>query len=212
MEEKRVSKRINGKVVKVYEVDGKFYRTKKEAGLARKRHSERSDKKCVSHNNVITVALRLCEETEIPLITILESVYASTGDAAVLKQMQLVAATKLALYRCIFVSGCGASARMYREVTTTAKQLAFKFLMEFYPDELYRISNKSEKRFRVGRVQRENKYLGDIDGYDEMKDKAGYAKYCAAGKPPFTQLSGGKVYTETERRQLRAQFGVTRWV
>lgn len=49
------------------------------------------------------------------------------------------------------------------------------------------------------------------EAFDAEADAAGYAEYVAAGKPPFTELSGGHIYTEAERNSIRAQYGITRW-
>ena len=169
----RVSRRINGRVVKGYLVDGKFYRTKAEAGLSRKphkQHRQRSDKKPVSQNNVVQVALKLLGEYEVPLVTALEAAYRDTGDAETLNLLRLIGATKDAVSDIVFLAGfCQPSAGFYTERRTLALQLAYKFVLEFFPEELENPENITLGTFRPRRAAREHYSMDDGTGEDNFR-------------------------------------------
>ena len=122
----------------------------------------RSDRKSVSQNNVVTVALRLLHENEIALVTVLDAVYADTGSLEVLEMLTLIAATRDALSDIVFLAAfCQPSSRFYRDKSELALRLAYKFIIEFYPDEISNVDNRNAATFRTRRVHREYQRLDD---------------------------------------------------
>ncbi|WLW41001.1 hypothetical protein IBHPHPPA_00001 [Salmonella phage KKP 3828] len=167
----RKQRRVGGKKQN-YWVDactGKEYMQKPE----RKR---RTDRKAVSQNNVVTVALRLLAENELALVTMLDAVYADTGSVETLEQLTLIAATKDALSELVFLAGfCQPSRRFYSERSELALKLGYKFIMEFFPAEIENVDNLNAGTFRTRRVRREYPNLddGDDTGYNfRMASKA----------------------------------------
>ena len=156
----RKQRRVDGKKQNYWlDTDtGKEYSTKPE----RKR---RADRKAVSQNNVVTVALRLLAEHELELVTMLDAVYADTGSAETLEQLTLIAATKNALSDIVFLAGfCQPGRRYYRECSELALKLGYKFIMEFFPDEIRNVDNMNAGTFRTRRVRKE--YVRLDDGED----------------------------------------------
>lgn len=168
----RKQRRVGGKKQN-YWVDtdtGKEYDKKPE----RKR---RTDRKAVSQNNVVTVALRLLSENELALVTMLGAVYANTGSVETLEQLTLIAATKDALSDVVFLAGfCQPSRRFYSECSELALKLAYKFIMEFFPAEIENVDNLNAGTFRTRRVRREYVSLddGDDTGYNFRMASKGY--------------------------------------
>lgn len=118
---------------------------------------QRSDKKAVSQNNVITVALRLLSEYEVALTTALDAVYADTGDIEYLEQLKLVAATKDILSDVVFLAAfCQPSWKYYNDKAQLALKLSYKFIIEFFPDEIQNVDNLNAATFRTRRVFRES--------------------------------------------------------
>lgn len=125
----------------------------------------RVDRKAVSQNNVVTVALRLLYENESALVTMLDAVYAHTGSTETLEQLTLVAATKDALSDLVFLASfCQPSRRFYQDKSELALKLGYKFIMEFFPGEIANVDNLNAGTFRTRRVRRE--YLNLDDGDD----------------------------------------------
>lgn len=124
----------------------------------------RTDRKAVSQNNVVTVALRLLSEHELALVTMLDTVYADTGSVETLEQLTLIAATKDALSDLVFLAGfCQPSRRFYSERSELALKLGYKFIMEFFPAEIENVDNLNAGTFRTRRVRREYPNLDDGD-------------------------------------------------
>lgn len=150
---KHKQRRINGKP-KWYWVDLDTSVEYAKKPTARK---QRSDKKVVSQNNVITVALRLLAENELALVTMLDAVYADTGDIEYLEQLKLIAATKDALSNIVFLAAfCQPSWKYYNEQAQLALKLAYKFIVELFPEEIQNVDNLKASTFRTRRVFRES--------------------------------------------------------
>lgn len=167
----RKQRRVGGKKQN-YWVDtctGQEYTKKPE----RKR---RADRKAVSQNNVVTVALRLLYENELALVTMLDAVYADTGSTETLEQLTLMAATKDVLSDLVFLASfCQPSRRFYQDKSELALKLGYKFIMEFFPGEIANVDNLNAGTFRTRRVRREYPNLddGDDTGYNfRMASKA----------------------------------------
>lgn len=137
----------------------------------------RVDRKAVSQNNVVTVALRLLYENELALVTMLDAVYAHTGSTETLEQLTLIAATKDALSDLVFLAGfCQPSRRFYQDKSDLALKLGYKFIMEFFPGEIENVDNLNAGTFRTRRVRREYLNLddGDDTGYNFRMASKGY--------------------------------------
>lgn len=148
----RVSRRINGQVVKGYVVAGQFYRTKREAGLQRKR---RSDTKPVSQNNVIPVVYRLLVQRGTEL---LDSI---AGDA---EAEQLVCDTMMYIQDVLFLLRyCEPSKDFWMDKQDTARRCAYLFLHRFYPEELNNVENANAVPFRITVPVQQHEYLDSDD-------------------------------------------------
>lgn len=154
----RKQRRVDGRKVNYWvdTVTWAEYRTKADAGL------RRSDTKPVSQNNVIVVTMKLLAEYELPLVTMLEAVYRDTEDAEVLNMLRLVGATKDAVSDIVFLAAyCQPSADFYAEKSTLALQLAYKFILKFFPEELENPENINMGTFRPRRAYTECTSMDD---------------------------------------------------
>lgn len=159
---KHKQRRVNGKRVWYWvDLDTGIEYSKKPT--ARK---QRKDKKAVSQNNVITVALRLLAENEVALVTMLDSVYADTEDVECLEQLKLIAATKDALRDIVFLAAfCQPSLKYYSIKSDLALKLGYKFIVEFFPEEIQNVDNMNAATFRTRRVGKEYIELDSGEAY-----------------------------------------------
>lgn len=171
----RVSKRVGNKVISGYTVHGEFFRTKKEAGLAR---TTRSDKKCVSDNNVVPVVLKLLLERGTELLDRV------AGDTAAEK---LVLDTWDSVLDSMFLLfHCAASYSVWTQSEKSTHAVCFKFLYTFYPDAMEDESNKDVQPLRYQR-----------GGYSEDRlDNDGWVQEWVA------QHSDGTVLGEVVQRDV----------
>lgn len=132
---------------------------------AKPERKTRADKKCVSQNNVITVALRLLYEYEVALTDALLLVYNTDADADALDMLQLIQACKDAVSEVVFLAGfCQPSYEFYRKKAKRATDLAYKFILEFFPDEMENLQNMDAPLFRTRRVRKERDEFDDGTG------------------------------------------------
>ena len=167
----RVSKRVDGKIVKGYVVDGQFFRTKKEAGLARKVESkprrERSDKRSVSSNNRAVVVMSLLARDEIKLVDAL----LAKND---LEGLQLVGECKTLCMRVMrLIKSEGFSRTLGVKTLRKFSGVSKEFMQRFYSDVKIPVG---AARLNLRAYTRISTRL-DEDEFDTLADAKAYEDY-----------------------------------